>query len=55
MDVNVVDAVVMGLSRGFIRIGYFVSVVQNAHVRFYASIMMLGVSAIALYLIVIVG
>ena len=55
MDVNVVDAVVMGLSRGFVRIGYFVSVVQNAHVRFYASIMMLGVSAIALYLIVIVG
>lgn len=55
IDINIVDAFVMGLSRSFVRIGRFLVVVQNAHVRFYASVMMLGVSAIAVYLIVVVG
>ncbi len=54
MDVNIVDRVVMGLSHGFIRIGHVLAIVQNAHVRFYAGVMVLGVSAMALYLIVVV-
>jgi NADH-quinone oxidoreductase subunit L len=54
VDINTVDALVMGLSRGFIRLGRFVSIMQNANVRLYAAIMMLGVSAMALYLIAIV-
>jgi len=54
VDINKVDAIVMGLSRGFIRLGRLVAIVQNANVRLYAGVMMLGVSAIALYLIAIV-
>jgi len=54
VDVNTVDAVVMGLSRGFIRLGRLVAIVQNANVRLYAGVMILGISAMALYLIAIV-
>lgn len=54
IDVNIVDRVVMGLSHGFIRIGRFLAIVQNAHVRLYAGVMVLGVSIMALYLIVVV-
>ncbi len=54
VDVNKVDAIVMGLSRGFIRLGRLVAVVQNANVRLYAGVMILGISAMALYLIAIV-
>jgi NADH-quinone oxidoreductase subunit L len=53
LDINVVDRVVMGLSRGFVRVGHWVAVVQNANVRFYALIMMLGISVASCYLIVI--
>lgn len=55
LDIKVVDAIVMGISQGFVRLGHYVCVMQSAHVRFYASVMMLGVSGIAIYLIVIVG
>jgi len=55
IDVKSVDRIVMGLSHGFIRIGHMLAIVQNAHVRFYAGVMVLGVSAMALYLIVVVG
>ncbi len=55
VDVQWVDAFVMGSSKGFVNVGRFVSRLQNGYVRFYASFMMLGLSAIALYLIVIVG
>jgi NADH-quinone oxidoreductase subunit L len=54
VDINTVDAIVMGLSRGFIRLGRLVAIVQNANVRLYAGVMILGVSAMALYLIAIV-
>ena len=51
LDVNIVDRFIMGLSHGFIKLGHMVAVVQNANVRFYALIMMLGISAASCYLI----
>lgn len=55
VDIQIVDRIVMGLSRGFIRLGHWVAIVQNANVRFYALIMMLGVSAASCYLIMVLG
>lgn len=55
IDIEIVDRTVMGLSKNFIRLGYLLSTIQTANVRFYASMMMLGLSAMTLYLIVIVG
>lgn len=55
LDINIVDRIVMGLSRGFIKVGHVVAIMQNAHVRFYALIMILGVSVASCYLIVILG
>ena len=54
IDVNIVDRVVMGLSHGFIRMGRFLAIVQNAHVRLYAGVMIMGVSAMAVYLLMVV-
>ncbi|AOO64296.1 NADH-quinone oxidoreductase subunit L [Sulfurospirillum halorespirans] len=51
LDVNIVDRVIMGLSHGFIKLGHVVALVQNANVRFYALIMMLGISVASCYLI----
>jgi NADH-quinone oxidoreductase subunit L len=51
VDVNIVDRVIMGLSHGFIKLGHVVALVQNANVRFYALIMMLGISVASCYLI----
>lgn len=51
LDVNIVDRVIMGMSHGFIKLGHVVALVQNANVRFYALIMMLGISVASCYLI----
>jgi len=53
IDVNFIDMIVMGLSRGFISSGRFVSRLQNANTRFYAFIMLAGVSVISTYLIIV--
>lgn len=55
LDINIIDAIVMGISRGFVKSGRFVSLIQNANTRFYAFIMLLGLSAIATYLLVSLG
>ena len=55
MDTKIIDACVMGMSKGFVNLGYWLGIIQNAHVRLYASMMLLGVSAIAIYLLVVVG
>jgi len=51
LDVNIVDRFIMGLSHDFIKLGHMVALVQNANVRFYALIMMVGVSVASCYLI----
>ena len=55
IDINSVDRVIMGFSHGFNKVGKLISVVQNANVRLYALVMMLGVSAFSVYLIVVLG
>lgn len=55
IDEKSVDAFVMGLSRSVVRVGRLLIIVQNGNVRTYALSMVLGMSAFALYLIVIVG
>jgi len=54
IDINIIDKVVMGLSRSFIRTGQFVSKMQNANTRFYAFTMIVGISAISTYLILVI-
>ena len=53
VDVNFIDMIVMGLSRGFIKSGHFISKVQNANTRFYAFFMLVGISVISTYLIMV--
>ena len=53
VDVNFIDMIVMGLSKGFIRGGHFISKVQNANTRFYAFLMLVGISVISTYLIMV--
>lgn len=55
VDINSVDRVIMGFSHGFIKVGKLIAVVQNANVRLYALVMILGVSACSIYLIAILG
>jgi len=53
IDTNIIDQTVMGLSRGFIKTGKYVSRMQNANTRFYAFTMLVGLSAISIYLILV--
>ena len=55
LDVNLVDRFIMGLSHRFIRLGHVVALIQNANIRFYALIMMLGISVASCYLILVLG
>lgn len=53
IDINIIDKIVMGISRGFIKIGHFTSKMQNANTRFYAFTMLVGISTISIYLIIV--
>jgi NADH-quinone oxidoreductase subunit L len=53
IDVNIIDKIVMGLSYSFIKSGHVVARMQNANTRFYAFIMLLGISVISTYLIMV--
>lgn len=55
IDIKIIDAFVMGLSRGFIRIGHVVAKLQNGNVRFYSFSMLVGISAVSIYLIMVLG
>jgi len=55
IDINFIDMAIMELSRGFIKTGLFVSRMQNANTRYYAFIMLTGISAISMYLIIKLG
>lgn len=55
VDIKVIDAIVMGFSSKFIQTGSFISKLQNANTRFYAFVMLCGVSLISIYLIVRLG
>ena len=51
IDNNIIDAMVMGLSRNFIKTGRYVAKMQTANTRFYALTFLVGLSAISTYLI----
>ena len=53
IDINFIDMIVMGLSRGFIKSGHTIAKLQNANTRFYAFVMLVGISIISTYLIIV--
>lgn len=53
IDIYVIDAIVMGVSRGFIKTGHFISKIQTANIRLYAFIMLSGISMFSLYLVIL--
>lgn len=55
LDTNIVDALIMKMSHGVIQVGKWISVMQNANVRFYALVMVLGISVTSFYLILTLG
>ncbi|WP_294961070.1 NADH-quinone oxidoreductase subunit L [Sulfurimonas sp.] len=52
IDIKIIDSLLMGLSSKFISIGHLVARVQNANTRFYAFVMLCGISLISIYLII---
>jgi NADH-quinone oxidoreductase subunit L len=55
LDEKVIDAFVMNSSIGFVNIGKKVAMIQNANVRFYAAFMLLGMTAVFIYLYTTLG
>ena len=55
LDAKIIDAFVMNTSIGFINVGKRVALIQNANVRFYAAFMVLGMTAIFIYLYITLG
>ncbi|MDD3324388.1 MAG: NADH-quinone oxidoreductase subunit L [Sulfurospirillaceae bacterium] len=55
LDIQIIDALIMGACRGVIKGGRFVSLLQNANTRFYSLLMMCGVSVFFIYLILVLG
>lgn len=55
IDVKIIDSLIMNISYGFIRTGRIVATLQSANTRMYAFFMVLGLGAIATYLILILG
>ena len=55
VDAKIIDAFVMNSSIGFVNIGKRVALIQNANVRFYAVFMLVGMTAIFIYLYITLG
>lgn len=55
LDEKVIDAFVMNTSIGFVNVGKRVAMIQNANVRFYAVFMLIGMTAIFIYLYITLG
>lgn len=55
LDEKVIDAFVMNSSIGFVNVGKRVAMIQNANVRFYAVFMLIGMTAIFIYLYITLG
>jgi len=49
LDIKIIDAILMNLSRGFVAFGRGLTFLQNANVRYYAFYMLMGMSAISYY------
>ena len=55
VDAKIIDAFVMNSSIGFVNIGKRVAMIQNANVRFYAAFMLVGMTAVFIYLYITLG
>ena len=55
VDDKIIDAFIMNSSTAFINIGKKVAMIQNANVRFYAIFMLLGMTAVFIYLYITLG
>lgn len=55
VDEKIVDGFIMNFSITFINIGKKVAMLQNANVRFYAAFMFVGMTAVFIYLFIILG
>ena len=55
LDEKVIDAFIMNSSIGFVNIGKKVAMLQNANVRFYAAFMLVGMTAVFIYLYITLG
>lgn len=55
VDEKIIDAFIMNSSIGFVNIGKRVAMIQNANVRFYAAFMLVGMSAVFIYLYITLG
>ena len=55
VDDKIIDAFIMNSSTAFINIGKKVAMIQNANVRFYAVFMLLGMTAVFIYLYITLG
>jgi NADH-quinone oxidoreductase subunit L len=55
VDAKIIDAFVMNSSIGFVNIGKRVAMIQNANVRFYAAFMLIGMTAVFIYLYITLG
>lgn len=55
IDDKIIDAFIMNSSTAFINIGKKVAMIQNANVRFYAVFMLIGMTAVFIYLYITLG
>ena len=55
VDDKIIDAFIMNSSTAFINIGKKVAMIQNANVRFYAVFMLIGMTAVFIYLYITLG
>ena len=55
VDEKIIDAFIMNSSIGFVNIGKKVAMIQNANVRFYAAFMLVGMTAVFIYLYITLG
>jgi NADH-quinone oxidoreductase subunit L len=55
VDLKIIDALVMGISKGILLIGNQASSLQNGNIRSYALYMLFGVSMTFVYLLVVLG
>ena len=55
VDDKIIDAFIMNSSIGFVNVGKRVAMIQNANVRFYAAFMLVGMTAVFIYLYITLG
>ncbi|XPV83185.1 MAG: hypothetical protein ACNI22_04690 [Halarcobacter sp.] len=55
LDSKIIDGFIMSACKEFVQFGKKVATIQNANVRFYAAFMLVGMSAVFIYLYISLG